>query len=109
MDPIPPECQSIANEIQGLEDERASVAEQLHSAAPGEKPRIVAEIKALSRQIAQKEAELDECMGVEPPLPPLTCTLPGTVVITTGDSRAHGPFFSSVTLTLTFPVLIERA
>jgi hypothetical protein len=102
MDPIPPECQSIADELQALMEERADLQAQLQSAATSQKPGLVAQIKKLNTQIAEKEAELDQCMGVEPPRPPLTCTLPGTAVIRTGDSRAPGPFVVSVTLILTF-------
>jgi hypothetical protein len=102
MDSIPPECQQIANDLQDFKGERADLQAELQVAPTSQKASLAGRIKALTRRIAEKEAELDRCMGVEPPPPPLTCTLPGTAVITTGDSRAPGPFVISVDLTLTF-------
>jgi hypothetical protein len=102
MEPIPPECLEIVNVIQDHKTERADLQAQLQFADPKDKPILAAKIKKLTILIEDKEAELDRCMGKPTSPPRLPCTLEGTAVITTGDPKAPGPFFVSVTFLLTF-------
>jgi NTE family protein len=59
---VPPECQAVAAEIEALEAERAGLQDDLRFAAPGEKPAIVAQIRALNGQISAQEQALDVCV-----------------------------------------------
>jgi hypothetical protein len=102
---VPAQCQSLADEIQSLMDERRDLQSDLQEAAPGEKPFLIAQIKKLNALIAAKKPALDSCIsqfGGPPPPPPLAVTFTGTATITTGASFAPGPFTAGVTLGLLF-------
>jgi hypothetical protein len=103
---LPPECQKIANSIEALEGERRSLQEELRTAAPGEKPFIASQIKAINRQIGALHDQLTDCIANTPPPPqpppPLTATFSGTATLTTTNSSAPGPFTFGVQLGLQF-------
>lgn len=56
-------CQPIRDEIASLEIELADLQRQLGTATPSEKPGIVAQIKGVEIQLAQKHRELDLCVA----------------------------------------------
>jgi hypothetical protein len=103
---VPPECLDLANGIEALEQERNGLQEELHNAAPGEKPALVAQIRALNRQIAAASDALAACIASTPPPPPppppLQATFTGTATITTTNSSAPGPFTAGIQLGLLF-------
>jgi hypothetical protein len=103
---VPSECRELANGIASLEQERNDLQEELHHAAPGEKPAIVAQIRALNRQISAARDQLADCIAnappPPPPPPPLAATFTGTATITTTNSSAPGPFTAGVQLGLFF-------
>jgi len=105
-------CQAIRDEIAQLRDAITADQEEPHSIDPREpgtgparKAALMAEIKDLLGQIHAKEDELSICVGPTPEIeiePPVTCTFTGTATVTTSDSRFPGPFFPSVSASLTF-------
>jgi hypothetical protein len=103
---LPPECQAIQDNIEGLEQERRSEQEELQQAAPGQKPSIIQRIRAINRQIVALEDQLAQCIATTPPPPPppppLSATFTGTASITTTFSQAPGPFTQSVQFGLFF-------
>ena len=70
--PTPAPCQPIADQIQALTNEKRRLQRELQGAAPGEKPGILFEIRALERSIAAARLELQRCIDEQPkpPLPP---------------------------------------
>jgi NTE family protein len=68
-DGLAPECQLIANGITALLEERASLQEDLRSAAPGEKAAIAAQIRRLNTQIGREEGRLEACKAERPRSP----------------------------------------
>jgi hypothetical protein len=103
---VPPQCVELANAIESLVQERRDLQEELQSAAPGQKPGLVAQIRALNRQIAAASDALADCIANSPPPPPppppLAATFTGTATITTTNSSAPGPFTAAVQLGLLF-------
>jgi hypothetical protein len=99
-----PECKELADMIEALEQERSDLQQELQSAAPGQKAGLVAQIKALNRQIAAAHDQLVDCLGPPPPPPPppLLATFTGTATITTTNGSAPGPFTAGVQLGLLF-------
>ena len=64
MDPMPPECQQIANDIQDDKAERADLQAELKFATSGsQKASLGTHIQALTKRIAKNEAALDRCMS----------------------------------------------
>lgn len=61
-----PKCKPIANEIASLEQEKADFQAELQEAAPGQKPFIVSQIKALTKQINAKKSALALCIKQNP-------------------------------------------
>lgn len=105
------DCQSIADEVAELKQERSDLQADLQglNREPGEprpsssqKAAIAAEIKRVTETIEDKERELRECLGAPQPLPAVTCPIVGTVVVATSSSAFPGPFPLSAVPTLTF-------
>jgi hypothetical protein len=95
MPPISPECQPLADEVEGLVATKRSFQEELGTASPTVKPFLVRTIRELNVEIAEKQGELRACMEDHPvDVPePLTTSLEGTVTVEIdhGDDRIRGP------------------
>lgn len=63
---LAPECRPIADTIKSLELSRANLQEELHSAATGEKARLVAQIRELNAQITHQNSLLTACKQAHP-------------------------------------------
>ena len=59
-----PACLGIEDEIEALEAEVRDLQEELRTAPPGQKPFIVAQIRALQREITAKRRELETCADI---------------------------------------------
>lgn len=59
---VPPQCQSIANDIKSLEADRASLQADLKQAAGSQKSAIAGQIKAINSQISAKQKQLNVCV-----------------------------------------------
>jgi len=106
-------CQAIKKQLDFLKEMRREVQQELKTAPPSERPALIAQLKALNRQIAIKQQQYNAC--VHPPLPKpdlvartfqikpnhqaLTLEVAG-VIQNNGDGPAHGPF--QVTLGVTY-------
>src|SRR5688572_24480896 len=103
---VPAECLELAQSIEALEQERRDLQEELRTAATGQKAFLVAQIRAVNRQIAALSDQLADCIANTPPPPPPPPPLPavfaGTATITTTNSSAPGPFTAAVQLGLLF-------
>jgi hypothetical protein len=64
------ECQPIAGKIDGLQSQVASLQGELQTAAPGEKPFLISQIKAAEAEIAKERGLLDDCVKKYPYKPP---------------------------------------
>ncbi|MFY0568448.1 hypothetical protein ACN28E_32090 [Archangium lansingense] len=64
--PLSPVCQKIANQIDGLKQEKQALANDLSQASPTEKPFLANEIKALNTQISAKQKALQKCIKEHP-------------------------------------------
>ncbi len=88
--------------------------EELHSAAPGQKPFIVGQIKQITADITKNSATgkkltaakkaFNACLDVEGLLHLLSATFKGTATLTTSNSNAKGPFNKNVNIGLRFSV-----
>lgn len=88
--------------------------EELHSAAPGQKPAIVAEIKKITADIKKNSATgkkltaakkaFNACLDKEGLLHALDATFSGKATLTTSNSNAKGPFKQDVNISLHFSV-----
>jgi hypothetical protein len=80
MPPIAPECEPLADEVDGLISTERSLQAELRTAPPAFKPFPVRTIRALDAEIAEGRAELRECIEERPvDVPePLTATVDGT-------------------------------
>jgi hypothetical protein len=105
------DCQSIADEVAGLKQERSDLQADLQGLnrqpgeprpSPSQKAAIAAEIKRVTAKIDEKERELRECLGAPQPLPAVTCPIVGTAVVATSSSAFPGPFILPVVPVLTF-------
>jgi hypothetical protein len=67
---LSPTCQKIDGVIKGLEQARKTLQDQLHHAAPGEKPLLIEQIKELTQKINAKKKELQKCIKEHPYVPP---------------------------------------
>jgi hypothetical protein len=107
--PVPAQCQSIQDEIDGLQQERESLQEELQDAPPSQKPGLIRLIRALNAQIRIAQDRLAECVGdpgpTPQPQPPVEGRFVGTATVTTTYSQAKGPFFQPVA----FGVLLNGA
>jgi hypothetical protein len=70
--PFPVVCEPLRAEAESLLAEIRDLQEQLGSAAPGEKPYLVRQIRALQAQLNSAQRKLDICVAQNspPPLPP---------------------------------------
>jgi hypothetical protein len=92
----------------------ADLQEELHHAAPGEKPFIVGQIKQITADITKNSATgkklaaakkaFAKCLTDNGLLPALNATFKGTATLTTSNSNAKGPFNQSVNIGLRFSV-----
>lgn len=88
--------------------------EELHSASPGQKPFIVAQIKqitadikknsATGKKLAAAKKEFAKCLTDNGLLQALSATFKGTASLKTSNSNAKGPFDKSVNIGLRFSV-----
>lgn len=101
MPPIPQQCQHFADELQELVMERADLQSELNHASPAQKPLFARKIAELTTTIQAKRSEYNQCIGMPPPLPPITCTLSGTATVRTSHPSAPNNVIP-ITLTLTF-------
>jgi gas vesicle protein len=86
----------------------------LHSASPGQKPAIVAEIKAITadikknsatgKKLAAKKKEYNKCIIDNGGQVALSATFTGTATLKTSNSNAKGPFNKNVNIGLFFSV-----
>lgn len=86
----------------------------LHSASPGQKPAIVAEIKKISadikknsatgKKLAAAQKAFAKCLTDNGLLQALKAAFTGTATLTTSNSKAKGPFKQSVNIGLRFSV-----
>ena len=100
-----PNCQAIKKQLDLLLEMRREVQQDLQTAPPSERPALIAQLKALNREIAIKQQQYNTC--VHPPLPKpdlvaktfqikpnhqaKTLEVAG-VIQNNGDGPAHGPF-----------------
>ncbi len=87
---------------------------ELHSASPGQKPAIVAEIKkitadikknsATGKKLAAAQKAFAKCLEVEGLLQALNASFKGTATLKTSNSNAKGPFNQGVNIGLRFSV-----
>lgn len=96
-------CEHIQQEIADLKAERTQLQADLSVAAPGQKPFIVAQIKAINRQITIKQVELNGCLGISGQRP-LATDFTGIATLTTSFPQASGPFVNSISLSLSFNI-----
>ena len=100
-----PTCEALKQQLNLLIEQRREVQEELKTAPPSERGPLIAQLKALNREIALKRQQYDHC--VHPPLPKpdlvartfqirpnhqaRTLEVSG-VIRNSGDGPAHGPF-----------------
>jgi hypothetical protein len=92
----------------------ADLQAELHSAAPGQKPFIVAQIKQITADIKKNSAtgkklaaarkEFTACLDKNGLLHELSATFKGTATLKTSNSKAKGPFNQDVSIGLRFSV-----
>jgi hypothetical protein len=96
---LPVECQGIQNEINGAQQERAQLQADLQNAGPHQKPAILAQIRALNRQLALLQMQLAECIAAHPPTEPgpaIEGYFIGTSKLTTTHPDAKGPYYNDL-------------
>lgn len=118
-------CNSISKQLSKLKSQLseairralAPLQEDLHSASPGQKAAIVAEIKMiradmqknspLAKAIAAKTKELKQCVA-DKGVPALSTRFRGKATVTTSNKHARGPYTKNVTIGLTFSACDHR-
>jgi hypothetical protein len=89
-------CSSISNLIESLKAEAASLAAELSTASPSEKPAIAAQIKGLKAQIAAEKKKLAACIETQldkQPLVPVTIAMSSLQShVETNEVRADEPY-----------------
>jgi hypothetical protein len=100
MPELHPACQEFANAIAELQREAALLAEDLKTAAPGQKPAIAAQIKKINQKIAAQQKLLDACIQAHPQPAPVVSTLTGRAGIWRSPTAAG--YFTQITLGMTF-------
>lgn len=103
---LPVECQGIQDEIESLQRELQSLQQELVDAAPGDKPVIIRQIRAVSSQIAKLSRQLESCTAEPHPIPnptppPLEAVFTGVATVTTTYGPAPGPFVEPTRFTVT--------
>jgi hypothetical protein len=95
-------CEAVQLELDALVAERTGYQDDLRSASPSQKPFLVAQIRALNRQIAAKRRELNQCL-IDNGVPvAMSTSFVGTATLRTSDTRAPGPFTQAVTIGVFF-------
>ena len=67
---IPAQCQQHSSKLTEIRSEIRGLQEELRNAAPGEKARIVRQIRVLQAEAAQVKLKLDNCIAANSPPPP---------------------------------------
>ena len=119
-------CLPLKKELQALvaalqKEVKAAVEDlqkELSTAAPGQKPAILKEIKQtaaevkaqspLTPQINAKRKQYNDCLAANGLKPALNATFTGKATFTTSDPDASGPFERSVTIGLYFSELDNK-
>jgi septal ring factor EnvC (AmiA/AmiB activator) len=55
-------CEQLSQQVKSLEAEKRDLQAQLHEAAPGAKPGIVAQIKQINKSLQQLKKQLKACL-----------------------------------------------
>lgn len=97
-------CENLQTELNELLGERDDLQEQLKTAASGEKPSLVSQIKALNKQIAFKKHDLDICLAQNPSptSSPLNTTFSGTFTLSISHPSVSSPLTGAVSATAFF-------
>jgi hypothetical protein len=112
---IASQCVGIANEIEALETERASLQQELTEAPPSMKPFLIREIRRISVELGRLRQQLRLCEQQNPPAPRPDLSA-RTVILhvdhsakklgvaalikNIGRGNAHGPFRIDLAATL---------
>jgi hypothetical protein len=104
---VPTACQTIQDQIDSLQQEIAALQEELNSAPASEKPGILAQIRAIGRQLGVLDGQLSECIRNPPEVPPPPKPLPppldlvftGTATVTTTFVGGEGPYVKPLRMT----------
>ena len=98
---VPQACQSIQDEIDGLQADLNNLQAQLQHAAGDEKRAIQADIREDNKQLATLRNQLSECIASQPNVPPPTeAYFVGSSELTTTNESASGPFFDNLAFRL---------
>jgi ribosomal protein L29 len=54
-------CEQLKQQVESLKLEKSDLQAQLHTASPGQKPGIAAQIKAINKTLAQLKKQLEAC------------------------------------------------
>lgn len=87
MSNLSPQCQSIQDEIDALNQDLELLQAQLQEASPGQKGSIASKIKALDKQIDQKKAQLAACVIQFPSAPSDSVDFAQIATTNTGPGR----------------------
>jgi hypothetical protein len=68
--PFPAQCQSLQDSLAAVEDEIASLQEELQTAPPGRKGALAMQIRKLTAQANTLKASLNQCIAQNSPPPP---------------------------------------
>ena len=103
--PIPSQCASLEDEINGLKQARSDLQEELSTAATGAKARLVMQIKRISALIAAKQPALDACIieyGGGPVPQPIATSLVGMMSFVTDRNLSGEPYSADLAWGLMF-------
>ena len=99
---MPTACQSLADKVAELEQERNALQLELQDADTGQKAAIAMRIKALNKQISVTRDQLVTCLTGTPPPRPLEAVFDATATVTTTNGHAPGPYESPIRVVLVF-------
>lgn len=94
---VPAACQDEKRVVQGLEDRRDRLQQQLDRASPSGKPTLLRRIEQLNTEIDTARAALNRCIRENSPRGPemqpneLEARVTGTAVLETSNKDAPGP------------------
>ena len=98
---VPTACQSIQDEIDGVQADIDDLQFKLRHARPEEKPAIKAEIREKQKQVTTLQKQLAECIASQRNVPPPTeAFFFGSSELHTTNADAPGPFFDSLAFRL---------
>jgi hypothetical protein len=89
---VPQACQSIQDEIVGVQADLCDLQFQLQHAAPKDKPAIRAKIRAANKQLVTLQNQLAECIASQHVPPPIEAFFIGFSELTTTNADAPGPY-----------------